>query len=126
MSAGPRVLLVDDDDDVLDFLETLLAIEGFATARAAGAVAAFAKLTADPEIALVLVDIAMPDIDGLELCRRLKAAPATRGLPVVVLSARPGQKAEAEALSAGADDFLRKPFDNDELLRLVRERLRSA
>ncbi|MHB8418628.1 MAG: response regulator [Myxococcales bacterium] len=119
---GPRrVLVVDDDAEVLDFLEVLLSVEGIATLRAAGAEEALGRLA--DGVGLVLVDIAMPGVDGLELCRRIKASPETADLPVVVLSARPGQVAASEAMAAGADDFLRKPFDNDELLALVRAKL---
>lgn len=115
------VLVVDDDPDVLDFLEVLLSVEGYGTVRASGAEEALARL--EERVGLVLVDIAMPGLDGLELCRRIKASPKTASLPVVILSARPGQIAASEALAAGADDFLRKPFDNDELLSVVRSKL---
>jgi DNA-binding response OmpR family regulator len=119
-----RVLVVDDDQEVLDFLEVLLSVEGIATVRADGAETALQHL-GDGGIGMVLVDIAMPGLDGLELCRRIKTTPATQRLPVVVLSARPGQVAESEAMAAGADHFLHKPFDNDELVDLVREKLRA-
>ena len=117
-----RVLLVDDDPEVLDFLEVLLSVEGIASAKADGAESALRQLSEGP-IGLVLVDIAMPGLDGLELCRKIRATPATEKLPVVVLSARPGQVAASEAMAAGANHFLHKPFDNDELVKLVRETL---
>ncbi len=116
------VLVVDDDVEVLDFLEVLLSVEGISAVRADGAEAALRHL-AELAIGLVLVDIAMPGLDGLELCRRIRATPKTQKLPVVVLSARPGQVAESEAMAAGADHFLHKPFDNDELVKLVRAKL---
>lgn len=122
---GPRVLLVDDDPDVLEFLETLFTMEEIPCVCASGAEAALAELKR-PGVALVLVDIAMPSIDGIELCRRIKAEPSTRAVPVVILSARPSLKAETESLAAGAELFLRKPFDNDELVRLVRLRLKPT
>ncbi len=121
-AAKRQGLVVDDDQEVLDFLEVLLSVEGISTLRAEGAEEALRHLSAGG-IGLALVDIAMPGVDGLELCRRIKAAPATHGLPVVVLSARPGQVAESEAMAAGADHFLHKPFDNDELVKLVRAKL---
>ncbi len=122
MSGHREVLLVDDDHEVLDFLELLLSVEGVSTVRADDAAAAERALEGR-DVGLVLVDIAMPGVDGLELCRRIKGADRTRALPVVVLSARPGQQAEAEALAAGADLFVRKPFDNAELVEIVREKL---
>jgi DNA-binding response OmpR family regulator len=119
-----RVLVVDDDAEVLDFLEVLLSLESISTVRADDAESAL-RILADGPVGLVLVDIAMPGLDGLELCRRIRAAPATQKLPVVVLSARPGQVAESEAMAAGANHFLHKPFDNDVLVKLVREKLRT-
>lgn len=125
MSGHREVLLVDDDHEVLDFLELLLSVEGVSTVRADDAAAAERALEGR-DVGLVLVDIAMPGVDGLELCRRIKGADRTRALPVVVLSARPGQQAEAEALAAGADLFVRKPFDNAELVEIVREKLAAG
>ncbi len=120
---GPRrVLVVDDDPEVLEFIDVLLGVEGFSTLRAHGGEEALDYLSGGG-IDLVLLDIAMPGVDGLELCRRIKGDAQTSGIPVVVLSARPGEVAASEAQEAGADDFLRKPFDNDELLGVVRSKL---
>ncbi len=119
-----RVLLVDDDLEVLEFLHTLLALEGIDAVQASDASAALQALRAGG-VGLVLLDIAMPGVDGLQLCRQIRSDAAFGRTPVVVLSARPGQQVEAEALAAGADEFVRKPFDNDELLQLVRGRLRT-
>ncbi len=119
---GSKVLLVDDDQEVLEFLHTLLEVEGFAAVIAADASAALQALRGG-DVRLILLDIAMPEVDGLQLCRQIKAIPGTAGIPVVVVSARPGQHVEEEARAAGADDFMRKPFDNDELLSLLRERV---
>jgi CheY-like chemotaxis protein len=117
-----KVLLVDDDQDVLDFLQMLLAVEGLKTVQASEAGTALQALS-DEEVGLVLLDVAMPGIDGLQLCRQIKASPRTKDLPVMVLSARPGQGVEEEAMAAGAETFVRKPFDNDRLLSLIRARL---
>jgi CheY-like chemotaxis protein len=117
-----KVLLVDDDQDVLDFLQMLLAVEGLKTVQASEAGTALQALS-DDEVGLVLLDVAMPGIDGLQLCRQIKASPRTKDLPVMVLSARPGQGVEEEAMAAGAETFVRKPFDNDRLLSLIRARL---
>lgn len=122
--SGDKVLVVDDDQDVLEFLQTLLAVENVTALAASDASEALQALQSGG-ICLVLLDVAMPGIDGLQLCRQIKADPRTGGVPVVVVSARPGQHVEAAALAAGADDFLRKPFDNEELLALVRSRLES-
>jgi CheY-like chemotaxis protein len=71
---------------------------------------------------LVLLDLQLPGIDGLEVARRLKAMPATAGVPIVGFSA--GANADA-ALEAGCDGFVAKPFDIDEVMTLIRDRLRS-
>ena len=119
-----RVLLVDDDQEVLEFLHTLLALEGIDAVQASDASAALQELRAG-SVGLVLLDVAMPGVDGLQLCRQIRSDAGFGRTPVVVLSARPGQQVESEALAAGADEFVRKPFDNDELLQLVRGRLGS-
>lgn len=110
-----RVLLVDDDAEICQFLETLLGLEGFETRTAATAADALAGLAAAD---LVLLDVAMPDVDGLELCRRIRGA-GFRG-PVLVVSARPGPDLPRKAAEAGADGFIRKPFDNAELVGRLR------
>jgi CheY-like chemotaxis protein len=125
MTEKQKVLLVDDDQDVLDFLQMLLAVEGLKTVQASEAGTALQALS-DDEVGLVLLDVAMPGIDGLQLCRQIKASPRTKDLPVMVLSARPGQGVEEEAMAAGAETFVRKPFDNDQLLTLIRARLGAA
>jgi DNA-binding response OmpR family regulator len=125
MSQKQKILLVDDDQDVLDFLQMLLAVEGLSTVQASEAGTALQALS-DDEVGLVLLDVAMPGVDGLQLCRQIKASSKTKDLPVMVLSARPGQGVEDEAMAAGAENFVRKPFDNDQLLSLIRARLGSA
>ncbi len=116
-----RVLLVDDDAEICQFLETLLGLEGFETRVATTAADALAAL---PTAQAVLLDVAMPDVDGLELCRRIRSA-GFRG-PVLVVSARPGPELPRKAVEAGASGFVRKPFDNAELVARVRALLRAA
>ena len=117
-----RVLIVDDDQEVLDFMRTLLDLEGIEAVPAGDASAALQELQGG-RVALVLLDVAMPGVDGLQLCRQIKTNAGFGKIPVVIVSARPGQHVESEALAAGADEFLRKPFDNDELLQLVRSKI---
>ncbi len=113
--ARPRVLLVDDDAEICEFLATLLEIEGMASAIAGNAEEA---LLATSGAAAVLVDVAMPGVDGLELCRRMRASGVTA--PILVVSARPGPDLPRKASEAGADDFVRKPFDNADLVERIR------
>ena len=130
MSAAPqpgpraRVLVVDDDPEIVTFLATLLELEGIESQVATSAAAALGILQhALPN--LVLLDIAMPDRDGLDLCRALKKDPRTREVPVFVVSARPGKDVVERALAAGAEEFIRKPFENTELIARIRDRLRA-
>ena len=115
--AVPQVLLVDDDREICDFLAMLLELEGFRPVSVTRATDALDIAVSD-QPAAVLVDIAMPELDGLELCRRLRAA----GLraPILVISARPGQELLERAVAAGADEFIRKPFENTELVARIR------
>jgi DNA-binding response OmpR family regulator len=117
----PSVLLVDDDPDICDFLATLLDLEGLEPRVAAGAEEA---LLAAPGAALALIDVAMPGVDGFTLCRRLRAAGFVA--PIVLASARPGPELPRQALEAGADQFLRKPFDNVELVARLRLLIEST
>jgi CheY-like chemotaxis protein len=119
-----RVLVVDDDAEIVTFLATLLELEGIESTVATSAAAALEKL--DHVLpSLVLLDIAMPDRDGLDLCRELKRDPRTRDVPVFVVSARPGKDVVERALAAGAEEFIRKPFENQELIARIRERLQG-
>jgi DNA-binding response OmpR family regulator len=114
----PRILLVDDDAEICQFLEVLLELEGFDTRVATTAAAA---LEAVEGSGAVLLDLAMPGMDGLELCRRMRAA-GFHG-PILVVSARPGADLPRKAEEAGANGFVRKPFDNAELLSSLRSLL---
>ena len=127
MSPVPRatpahVLVVDDDPEIVTFLATLLELEGIDSSVATSAAAALERVEAAVP-SLVLLDIAMPDRDGLDLCRTLKKDPRTRDVPVFVVSARPGKDVVQRALAAGAEEFIRKPFENHELIALIRQRL---
>jgi CheY-like chemotaxis protein len=119
-----QVLVVDDDPEIVTFLATLLELEGIESQVATSAAAALEKLEHGlPN--LVLLDIAMPDRDGLDLCRELKQDPRTRDVPVFVVSARPGKDVVDRAYAAGAEEFIRKPFENQELIARIRERLNA-
>jgi CheY-like chemotaxis protein len=119
-----RVLVVDDDPEIVTFLATLLELEGIESQVATSAAAALSLLDRGLP-SLVLLDIAMPDRDGLDLCRALKKDPRTRNVPVFVVSARPGKDVVERALAAGAEEFIRKPFENQELIARIRDRLHA-
>ena len=115
--SNATVLLVDDDPEICQFLALLLEVEGFAPVKATSAGEALSAAARDRPAA-VLVDVAMPDVDGLELCRRLRRAGTLA--PILVVSARPGTEMPQRALEAGADEFVRKPFDNADLVARLR------
>ncbi len=126
-----RVLIVDDDRRILDLLVELLQIEGYEVATAAdGAEAIDLSIGFAPDV--VVSDVVMPVLGGLELCRRLKEDPRTAYIPVLLISGRiPADDAGIEGLHAGADDYLDLPFRNEELLVKVarlaeRHRMESA
>jgi PAS domain S-box-containing protein len=112
-----RVLLVDDNRDMREYVQRLLGRKYWVTAAADGEEAIAAAREAPPD--LVLTDVMMPRMDGFELLRALRAEPATAAIPVIMLSARAGEEAETEGLEAGADDYLVKPFTARELMARV-------
>ena len=124
MNPGPpsKLPVVDDDPEIVTFLSTLLELEGIESCVATSAAAALEQLQQGPPD-LVLLDIAMPDRDGIDLCKELKSDPRTAEVPVFVVSARPGKDVVERALAAGAEEFIRKPFENAELISRIRVRL---
>ncbi|MGY1741509.1 MULTISPECIES: SpoIIE family protein phosphatase [unclassified Blastococcus] len=113
-----RVLVADDNADMRDYLLRLLTPRYAVTAVADGRAALDAARDAPPD--LVVSDVMMPELDGMELLAALRADPRTSRVPVLLLSARAGEEAAVEGLAAGADDYLVKPFAAAELLARVR------
>ena len=118
-----RVLVVDDDPDIVQFIEMNLRFEGFEVAVAADGPEALAEIRRSlPD--LVLLDVMMPDLDGVEVTRRIRADPLTAGLPIIMLTAKGLGADRVAGLTAGADDYIIKPFDTLELIARVRSTLR--
>jgi diguanylate cyclase (GGDEF)-like protein len=122
-SGHERILVVDDDPDIARFLRLTLTMEGFQVETAGDGQQAIDIISGwQPD--LVLVDLMMPGVDGLEVTRRLRANAMTTALPVIMLTAK-GQTADkVVGLEAGADDYIVKPFDTMELVARVRGTLR--
>ncbi len=118
----PSVLVVDDTPANIRLLEALLGHWGYEVVAAGSGLEALALLKRRP-IDLVLLDLRMPEMDGHEVCRRIRADPDTRALPVIMITAD-GEADRVTALEASADDFVVKPFDHAELRARVRSLMR--
>lgn len=109
-----RILIVEDDERVAAALDAFLARSGYATVRAADGSQALELLDADTEV--VLLDLGLPDVDGIDLCRRIRGR---SDVPIVVVTARSQVTERIKGLRAGADDFVVKPYDVHELLARI-------
>ena len=127
-ASSPRVLVVEDDPETRHFYLGVLAAEGFRTLEAHNGFQAFAKAVEAPPD-LVLTDIAVPGLDGIELCRRLRAEPSTSSVPVLAVTGYDDRHYPDRALDAGANRVLLKPVDAAVLIteaRLLVSRIASA
>ncbi|MEH3054674.1 MAG: response regulator transcription factor [Patulibacter minatonensis] len=120
--ARPRVLIVEDDEEIASAIARALAREGYET-DTTGTVAGARAATAEQHWDAILLDLGLPDGDGLEVAREIRAA---GGTPVLVVTARDEVSSRVEGLDAGADDYLVKPFDRAELLARLRALLRRS
>jgi putative two-component system response regulator len=113
-----RVLIVDDEDGVCTLLQTLLVRNRYVVAVARdGPEALEAIVHAPPDV--ILLDVGLPGVDGLTVCKKLKSDPTTRLTPVIVMTGLADRDTKISGLAAGADDFLTKPIDTEELLARV-------
>src|SRR6185503_19818608 len=120
--AAATILVVEDEPEIRKFLRSSLGAEGYRVVEAAsGRRASIDAGTHKPDLAIV--DLGLPDIDGVEVIRRIRA---WSPMPILVLSARAQERSKIEALDAGADDYVTKPFGVGELLARVRVALRHA
>ena len=128
----PKILIVDDEKDTVDMITTLLELEGYKVFSAASGTEAIRFLERErqrtPEfetpVDLILLDIVMGDSDGREICRRIKGDEELKFIPVIILTVRTSLEDKIQSLNIGADDYLTKPFINEELLAKVRVMLR--
>jgi two-component system, OmpR family, KDP operon response regulator KdpE len=121
MSAAPlKILVVDDEPPIRKLLRMGLTSQGYEVLDAPNGKAALDLLASKPD--LVILDLGLPDIDGLELLRRIRQR--QEGLPIVVLSSRGDEAGKVAALDLGADDYVTKPFGMDELFARMRAALR--
>jgi two-component system cell cycle response regulator DivK len=121
----PRILIIDDSPANLKLLRVLLLTEGFRVTTATNAMEALASVAAEPPD-LVLTDVQLPDLNGLDLARRLKADPRSAAVPVVAVTAYAMSGDKARALDAGCDAYVSKPIDTRALPGLLRSLLQAG
>jgi two-component system alkaline phosphatase synthesis response regulator PhoP len=121
----PKILVVDDEQDILELIRHSLAKEGFEVHVAANGLQALDQARkVKPEI--IIMDVMMPVMDGMEACRQLKDNPETKNIPVIFLTARSEEFAELAGFEAGADDYIAKPVRSRVLLSRVKAILRRG
>jgi DNA-binding response OmpR family regulator len=123
-TSAPDVLVVEDDPDLNEVVGAFVELSGYGWRSALNGAAALRELHERPP-GLVLLDLMLPDIDGFEVCARLRADVTTRAVPVVVLSAVSDGAARQRATELGVQEYLVKPFDPERLMRVIRETLRA-
>jgi len=119
-----KILLVDDEKDIVEFLEYNLVQEGFEVITAYDGMEALHKLNQKPD--LVILDIMMPNIDGFEVCRRIRENKAYSEIPVIFLTAKGAETDEIRGLELGASDFIKKPISPKKLIARVNSNLRKS
>jgi len=120
-----RVLVVDDDDVIRGLLELNLQLEGHEVVTAADGQDALDQVAAEPP-QLIVLDVMMPTVNGLQVAERLKADPSTRGIPIILLSARAMETDVRSGMEIGVDQYVTKPFDPIDLMELVERLLDTA
>src|SRR5438094_10642780 len=120
-----RILIVEDDPDIAELVARYLEKAAFETDRAASGRDALQMIAVNPP-ALVVLDLMLPHVDGLEICLRLRSDQKTAAIPLIMLTARAEESERIVGLELGADDYLAKPFSPNELVARVRALLRRA
>ena len=118
MTSGSTILVADDDEDIRVLVLTILTKAGFQAEAVDGGLSALAAARRETPH-MVVLDVRMPDMNGLDVCRALKACRTTAGSPVLLISAESSAADIAAAYAAGCDDYLPKPFSARELIRRV-------
>jgi two-component system alkaline phosphatase synthesis response regulator PhoP len=125
MGATPskKILIVEDEPDILQLVKLYLEKEGFRTATAVNGAQALKKVKEDkPD--LIVLDLMLPEIDGLEVCKRLRSIPDTALLPIIMLTAKAEESDTVIGLELGADDYVAKPFSPKALVARIKALLR--
>jgi two-component system alkaline phosphatase synthesis response regulator PhoP len=123
-ASAKRILVVDDEKDIVDLIRYNLAKEGYEVLTAANGEEALKRAAGGPDI--IILDLMMPVLDGFETCRRLKSDPRTSKIPIMFLTARSSEIDEVVGLELGADDYIQKPISPRKLVARVKTLLRRA
>src|ERR1700756_5105631 len=116
-----KVLIIEDDPNIVDLIRSNLVVRGFATVVSAGT--KVLALLEEEQPDMVLLDLMLPEADGFELCRQIRERSS---VAIIVVSARGGERDKVTALNMGADDYMTKPFGIEELLARIRATLRRT
>lgn len=122
---GKRILVVDDDENILNLEKTILEQKGFSVTTAGGGSEAL-KVLGEEAFDLILLDVMMPEVDGFSVCRKIKNDPRLKDIPVIFLTAKGGGEALAEGFESGAVMYINKPFTANKLLTIVNTMLESG
>lgn len=125
-SNAPSVLVIEDDDHIAQILKFMLQRHGFGVTVATDGAAARSHIQQSEAPQLVLLDVMLPHVDGFELVRVIRARPGWESTPVIMLTAKNQEGDIVRALDAGANDYMVKPFQPNELLARIRRYLRHA
>ena len=124
VTAKPRILCVDDEPAILKFFEAVLVPRGYEVIRAENGEEALEKLK-DQRIDLVISDVRMPKMDGFEVCRWIKEDERYRNLPVIIITGLAGKEDRIKGIEAGAEDFISKPINPEEVLARIKMLLKA-
>lgn len=122
----PRILIVDDDPDTLEILDRWLVREGYATVSVRSGPACLETLGQDEdEIDVIVLDVMMPDMDGFQVCERLRSHETWRQIPVVLLTAKDDLETRSRGMTLGVSEYLTKPVNKHELFGRLRAQVHS-
>jgi two-component system KDP operon response regulator KdpE len=117
------ILVVDDESQIRRVMRTALSTHGYSILEARNGEEALEKIRSEQRLDLIILDLNMPDMDGIEVCREIRL---TSNVPIIMLTVRSAEKDKVRALDAGADDYVVKPFGIEELLARIRAALRRV
>jgi DNA-binding response OmpR family regulator len=117
MTDAPHILVIDDEPDIVDLVAYNLRKDGFIVSTAPDGEEALRKINTE-DFALIILDLMLPGIQGMELCRMLKKSPRTENLPIIMLTAKVEEIDRILGLETGADDYMTKPFGRELVARV--------